>query len=272
MPRVDKREKRIAWAVSASLGVIIIITATLTLWDKPLFDDYLFYAVTIIVFPPAVLDYIDKRWKEAVNNHLPDLFLNIIQAKQTGMILPQALEEAAKRDYGPLTHELKKVVNQMSWGLSFEEALQKFDERVDTPLVHESIPLIIEASHSGGRVEKVFKPISRFTQTILSMKKERKAQTRPYTAIIYVAFYVFVFTIILLFKTFFVEMSESPVVGLSTLTSQDAWRIFFHMICMQAFFGGLVAGKMGEDAVSSGLKHVVILMISGYAALKLVVL
>jgi flagellar protein FlaJ len=269
MPRIDKREKNIAWAVASVLGVIIVVTAFFTLWGEPLFDDYLFYAVIIIVFPPAVLDYVDKRWKEAINNHLPDLFLNIIQAKQTGMTLPQALEEAAKRDYGPLTQELKKLVNQMSWGLSFEDALHKFDERIDTPLVHESIPLIIEASHSGGRVEKVFKPISRFTQTILTMKKERKAQTRPYIAIIYVAFYVFVFTIILLFKTFFVEMSESPVVGLSTLTAQDAWRIFFYMTCMQGFFGGLVAGKMGEGELSAGLKHIVILMISGYVALKL---
>lgn len=271
MPRIDKREKNISWVVSVCLGAIIVITALLTLWDKPQFDDYLVYAVIIIVFPPAVLDYVDKRWKEGVNSHLPDLFLNIIQAKQTGMTLPQALEEAAKRDYGPLTNELKKLVNQMSWGLSFEEALQRFNNRVDTPLVHESIPLIIEASHSGGRVEKVFKPISRFTQTILTMKSERRAQTRPYIAIIYVAFYVFVFTIILLFKTFFVEMSGSPIIGLSTLTSQDAWRIFFHMTCMQSFFGGLVAGKMGEGALSAGLKHTVILMASGYAALKLVV-
>ncbi len=267
--RIDKREKNIAWVVSVCLGIIIVVTALSTLWGRPLFDDYLVYAAIIVVFPSAILDYFDKRWKEAVNNHLPDLFLNIIQAKQTGMTLHQALEEAAKRDYGPLTNELKKLVNQISWGLSFEEALQRFNDRVDTPLVRESIPLIVEASHSGGRVEKVFKPISRFTQTILLMKKERRAQIRPYIAIIYVAFYVFVFTIILLFKTFFVEMSGSPVIGLSTLSSHDAWRIFFHMTCMQAFFGGLVAGKMGEGALSAGLKHIVILMASGYVALKL---
>ena len=110
-----------------------------------------------------------------------------------------------------------------------------------------------------------------FIQTTLIMEKERKAQTRPYIAIIYVAFFVFVFTIILLFKTFFLEMGSSPIIGLSALTSEEAWRIFFHMSIIQAFFGGLVAGKMGEGAMSAGLKHSVILMASGYAALKLVV-
>ncbi len=184
------------------------------------------------------------------------------------MTLPQALEEASNRNYGPLTAELKKIVNQMSWSLTFEEAFQKFGERVDTSLVQRTVPLVIEAGRSGGQVEDVFSPMGEFIQTILTMEKERKAQARPYIAIIYVAFYVFVFTVILLFKTFFVEMGSSPVIGLSTMSSDEAWRIFFHMSSIQAVFGGLVAGKMGENTIRAGLKHSVILLASGYIALK----
>jgi len=270
VPKVERREKKIAWAVSVGLGAIIIITALLTLKDKPLFNDYLFFAAVVAVFPPTVLNYVEYHWKKSIDEHLPDLFRSIVQAQQTGMTLPQALEEASKRDYGPLTGELKKMVNKMSWGLSFEEAFQEFGKRVDTPLVQKTIPLIIEANRSGGCVEKVFAPMGNFIQATLTMEKERKAQTRPYIAIIYVAFYVFVFTIVLLFKTFFVEMDGSPIIGFSASTSEEAWRIFFHMSCIQAFFGGLVAGKMGEGTISAGLKHSVILMASGYFALKFV--
>ncbi len=269
MPKVEKRKKRIAWAVSISLGVITIITALLTSRSQPILEDYIFFATIIALFPPAVLEYIEYRWKKSIDEHLPDLFRSIVQAQQTGMTLPQALEEASKRDYGPLTAELKKMVNQMSWGLSFEEALQEFGKRADTALVQRTVPLIIEASRSGGYVEKIFAPMGSFIQTTITMEKERKAQTKPYIAIIYVAFFVFILTIILLFKTFFVEMSGSLVIGLSTLASSEAWRIFFHMSSIQAFFGGAVAGKMGEGTVSAGLKHSVILMASGYAALKL---
>jgi flagellar protein FlaJ len=271
MLKIESREKKIAWAVSITLGAIILITAILTMNDKPLFEDYLFFAAVIAVFPPAVLDYMDYRWKKSIDEHLPDLFRSVVQAQQTGMTLPQALEEASKRDYGPLTAELKKMVNQMSWGLSFEEALQEFGKRVGTPLVQRTVPLIIEASRSGGRVEKIFAPMGNFIQATLTMQKERKAQTRPYIAIIYVAFFVFVFTIVLLFKTFFVEMSGSPIIGFSALTSEEAWRIFFHMSFIQAFFGGLVAGKMGEGTINAGLKHSIILMVTGYATLKLAI-
>jgi len=46
-------------------------------------------------------------------------------------------------------------------------------------------------------------------------------------------------------------------------------RMFFHMTAIQAFFGGVVAGKMGEGTINAGLKHSLILMLCGYIALKL---
>lgn len=270
MRKISRWEKKIAWIVPIGLSGIIIATAVLTLRGKPLFEDYLFFAIIVAVFPAAVLDYADYRWKKSIDKHLPDLFRSIVQAQQAGMTLPQALEEATKRNYGPLTEELKKIVNQMSWGLSFERALQEFGKRVDTALVQRTVPLIIEASHSGGHVEKVLAPLGGFIQSNLTMEKERKAQTRPYIAIVYVAFFVFVFTIILLFRTFFVEMENLPSMGFVALTPEEARQFFFHMSILQAFFGGLVSGKMGEGTVGAGLKHSIILMVSGYIALMMV--
>ncbi|MEM3010554.1 MAG: type II secretion system F family protein [Candidatus Bathyarchaeia archaeon] len=268
MPKVQVWEKKVAWCVSATLGVAILVTAYLTMWGKPLFDEYVLLAVIIVIFPPAVLDYLDFRWKRAVDEHLPDLFRTVVQAQETGMTLPQALEEASKRRYGPLTEELRRMVAQMSWGMAFEEALKSFGKRVNTLLVRRTIPLIIEASHSGGHVEKIFEPMGSFIQSTLTLNKERQAQTRPYIAIIYVAFFVFLFTIILLFKTFFIQTQDTPVLGMALLSPEQTKRLFFHMSAIQAFFGGLVAGKMGEGTVSAGLKHAVLLMACGYLALK----
>jgi flagellar protein FlaJ len=271
LPKIEAIEKKIAWIVSGSLGMIICLTAILLLRDSPLFDEYFLLAVVITVFPPAVLDYVDHRWKRAIDKHLPDLFRSIVQAQKSGMTLPQALEEASKRNYGPLTSELKKMVAQMSWGVLFEEALQSFGKRVDTALVRRTIPLILEAQRSGGQVEKVFEPLEKFVQTTLTFDDERKTQTRPYIAITYVAFFVFLFTIIMLFKSFFVDMTNLSTGQFELMSSTEARSIFFHMSAIQAFFGGLVAGKMGEGTVGGGLKHSVILLTCGFLAFKLVV-
>jgi len=271
MHKIETWEKKIAWIVSGALGVTICVTAILLLNGSPLFDEYFLLAVMITVFPPAVLDYADNRWKRSVDKHLPDLFRSIVQAQKSGMTLPQALEEASKRKYGAMTKELQKMVAQMSWGVSFEAALQSLGKRVDTALMRQTIPLILEAQRSGGQVEKVFEPLEKFVQTTLTFDDERKTQTRPYLAIIYVAFFVFLFTIIMIFKSFFVDIVDFELTQFDLMSPSEARSIFFHMNAIQAFFGGLVAGKMGEGTVGGGLKHSVILLVCGYLAFKFVV-
>lgn len=261
--------KRIAWIASFSSAVATILLGYLLFSGTTTFDDFVFFAVIFAVFPPAILNYVDYRWRKAVDEHLPDVFRSIVQAQETGMTLPQALEEASKRDYGPLTSELRKMAAQVSWGMTFEEALQALERRVNTLLMQRTSPLIIEASRSGGNVEKVFEPMGKFVQMSLLLDKKRRSQTRPYIAIIYVASFAFLFTIILLFKSFFTSIEGLPILGSAAMAPEEMKRIFFRLTSIQAFFGGLIAGKMGEGTIYAGLKHGLILMLCGYIALKL---
>jgi flagellar protein FlaJ len=269
LPKIGERTKKIAWFTSVLSAMVIILFAYRIAWGKTMFDESVFFAVLVATFPPAIINYVDYRWRKAIDEHLPDLFRSVVQAQETGMTLPQALEEASKRDYGPLTAELKKMTAQISWGMSFEQALLALGRRVNTVLVQRTVPMIIEASRSGGHVEKVFDPMGKFIQTTLLLDKERRTQTRPYTAIIYVAFFVFIFTIILLFKSFFVSLEGLSTLGSGVISSSEMSRLFFHMTAIQAFSSGLVAGKMGENTLSAGLKHSLILMLCGYVAIKL---
>jgi flagellar protein FlaJ len=104
---------------------------------------------------------------------------------------------------------------------------------------------------------------------MLLLEKERQTQTRPYIAIIYITFFVFLFTIVMLFKSFFVSVGQLPTLGTPFVEPEGIRRIFFDMTMIQAFFGGLVAGKMGEGTIIAGLKHSLILMLCGYLALKI---
>jgi flagellar protein FlaJ len=268
MPKIERKLRRITCVVSVALALAIIFLDVFVFWGTLTFDELVFFAIIAAIFPLTILTYVDYRWRRGIDEHLPDLFRSIVQAQETGMTLPQALEEAARRNYGPLTAELRKMTAQISWGMSFEEALLALGKRVNTVLVQRTVPMIIEASRSGGRVEKVFDPMGKFIQTTLLLERERRAQTRPYIAIVYVAFFVFLFTIVLLFKSFFVSIEQLPSLGTALMAPEDIRRMFFHMTTIQAFFGGLVAGKMGEGTITAGLKHCLIMMVCGYIALK----
>ena len=269
MPKIETNVKQITWIISAALVIAIFAFDVFVFWGTATFDELVFFAITAGISPPTILTYIDYSWRKAIDEHLPDLFRTIVQAQETGMTLPQALEEAAKRDYGPLTAELRKMVAQISWGMTFEDALVALSKRVSTVLTQRTVPMIIEASRSGGHVEKVLEPMGKFIQTTLLLDKERKAQARPYIAIVYVAFFVFIFTIVLLFKSFFVSIEQLPTLGTALMSPEEMERMFFNMTLVQGFFGGLVAGKMGEGTINAGLKHCLILMVCGYLALKL---
>jgi flagellar protein FlaJ len=269
MPKIETRAKQITWIISVALAIAMVSFGVSKFWGTATFDELVFFAITVGIFPPAILNYADHQWRKAIDQHLPDLFRTIVQAQETGMTLPQALEEAAKRDYGPLTPELRKMTTQISWGMSFDEALMALAKRVNTVLVQRTVPMIIEASRSGGHVEKVFEPMGKFIQTTILLDKERRTQARPYIAIVYVAFFVFIFTILLLFKAFFVSIEQLPMLGTALMTPEEIRTMFFQMTLIQAFFGGLVAGKMGEGTINAGLKHCLVLMICGYLALKL---
>jgi flagellar protein FlaJ len=268
MPKVERKSKQIAAAISVLVAFGISFFGYITVGFTVALDDYVFFAFLVAITPPAILDYVDYKWRKGVDEHLPDLFRSIVQAQEVGMTLPNALEEAAKRDYGPLTSELKKMTVQISWGASFEDALMAFGKRVGTVLTQRTVPMIIEASRAGGRVEKVFDPMGKFIQTTNLLEKERKTQTRPYIAIIYVALFVFLFTIVLLFKTFFTSTEGVPLLSTPTMAPEDMQRLFFHLSLVQGLFGGLVAGKMGEGSLSAGLKHSAVMMLLGFVALK----
>ena len=268
MPKIESRTKKIVMAVSVLVAVAMVLFGYFTVGFSVALDDFVFFALLAVISPIALLNYVDYRWRKAVDEHLPDLFRSIVQAQEIGMTLPKALEEATKRDYGPLTPELKKMTVQISWGASFEEALLAFGRRVGTVLTQRTVPMIIEASRSGGRVEKVFDPMGKFVQTTILLEKERRTQTRPYIAIIYVALFVFLFTIVMLFKTFFTNVEGTALLSIPTSSPADLKRIFLHLTLVQGFFGGLVAGKMGEGSVSAGLKHSLVMMLLGYVTLK----
>jgi flagellar protein FlaJ len=268
MPKIERRTKKVVIAVSVLVAVAIALFGYFTVGVSAELDDFVFFGFLAVVSPIALVNYVDYRWRKTVDEHLPDLFRSIVQAQETGMTLPKALEEAAERDYGPLTPELKKMTVQISWGASFEEALLAFGRRVGTVLTLRTVPMIIEASRSGGHVEKVFNPMGKFIQTTILLEKERKTQTRPYIAIIYVALFVFLFTIVILFKTFFTGVDGMALFSMPTSSPEDLRRIFLHLTLVQGFFSGLVAGKMGEGSISAGLKHSLIMMLLGYVALK----
>jgi flagellar protein FlaJ len=270
MPRIEKKIRLIVAIVSLSAAVAIIALSVLLFMDE--LNTFMFIGLLVAFVPTAALDQINQSWQNAVNDKLPQLVRDLSEAQETGQTIVKALDQAAQIKYGPLSDEVKQISIQMSWGASFDRALNYFAKRIDTLPARRFCVLVIEAMRTGGRIRKVFSMTAESMEETLLLHKERVSQMRPYIIIIYAAFFVFLFTTIQLLTSFFVPLAEIDMVGFMTpLGSGEMFTtFFFHMMMIQSVLGGFVAGKVGSGRVVSGLKHAIIMLVVGFVAYELV--
>jgi flagellar protein FlaJ len=257
--------KKIA-IISAIVGLATFFVALPFYLTSPDLDYILVIAFTIGVTPPGIASVVHNRWKSKIEKATPDFLRDLATSFKTGMPLYTALEHAAKRDYGPLTTELKLMVSQMSWGMNFNEALMEFSKRIDLPLIKKAAVLILEAGRHGGDLSDIFESTAKYVDNVNSWTNKRKMQTLPYVAIFYFSVVIFLFIIIIISNMIFIPMSDIATAGSGLitpiLTSEMARRVFLHTALLEAFFGGILAGRIHEDSFLGGLKHAAVLAVT----------
>ncbi len=270
MRQISTQKRQMTAAVSTVLvlvGVIalaIIKANVLAVYSNEIF----LLSVLIIIIPSAILDYENQKWISALEDQMPLLVRGVSESQETGLTLVKALEKVVdnKMIGQPLSGEIKKLLVQMSWGASFEQALTGFKERVNSPVVNRFCALVLEASRSGGTIKKVFSTTSSFMVEMKDIDKETSAQMKPYIIIIYASFAIFIVTAVLLVQSFLAPMQGAPqIMSQVNLGSTSGMKDFFYKdMLISAITGGIMAGKLGERRVAGGLKHAIILCIVGY--------
>lgn len=250
---------------SVVAGIIFFVISLVFFLFSQTLDYMMVIALSIAVLPAAILGIIRNQWKAKIEKATPEFLRDLATASKTGIPLQVALEHASRRQYGPLTEELKKLVAHMSWGMNFNEALQKFSEDIDIPLIKKATVLIIEAGTHGGDLSNIFESTANYVENVNAWTAKRKMQTMPYIAIFYFSVVIFLFIIIIISTMMFAPMSEMSTNGAAIvkpiLTTEESKRVFMHTALLESVFGGLIAGKINEDSFADGLKHAAILSI-----------
>lgn len=271
MHQVAKKTRQMTAAVSSALVLVIVIALTIVDFNALVTyaNEIFLVGVFVIIVPAAILDFENQRWLSAIEDQMPLLVRGVSEAQETGLTLIKSLEKIVedKMVGHPLSDEVKKLTVQMAWGASFEQALTNFKVRINSPIVNRFCALVLEASLSGGTIKKVFTETSGFMEEMKDMDKETSAQMKPYIVVIYAAFAIFIVIAILLVRSFFSPVQgASQIMGQGTIGNIGGLKDFFYKdMIVSAITGGLMAGKLGERRIASGLKHAIILSVVGYA-------
>ncbi len=256
----------VTWAISVVSAFAIFLPSFFIFYPGLTFHYLVGASVAILLLGPSIVEHFQALKKSRIDSALPQLLNDIGEGQETGMTLLQSLNEVSNRDYGPISKELKKLVSQLSWGVDFSTAFQAFASRVGTSMTMKVSILIVEAVNFGGDLKTAFRSTAEFLREVLELRQERQVQLRPFFLVIYVSSLIFDLIVITLYRSFILPLAPPPLAdgGVSflrmPLTLGEFRSILFDMAIIEAFFGGLAAGKFGTGRALSGLKHSVLLM------------
>jgi len=261
-------------------SLVIVNYGWSALFNTTLIDDVIVFSVLIPVIPLAVLDFREGKREKNLEEALPNFFRDVAGMNDSGMTLPNAVHIVAAGEYGALTPYIRKLDVDMSWSIPFVEAIYNFGQRIKTPLAERSVDLIAKASKAGGDVSEVLRAAARDSYEFINLKNERASNMLIYEVIILVAFFVFLFVIVVLESTFLTTMAEAGAAASASGAGSQFMgnvdmnlykRIFSHAAMVMGFFSGLVAGQMGEGRATAGLKFSAIMLIIAWVLFRFVV-
>ncbi len=275
--------KTVSFSVIASISVLSMSFYFSEFSESTTIRDVgLIFGILVGIIPLTIHQLKGIQRRDNIDRNMPMFLLALLSSVQSGANLIKAIEQAAERNLGALTPELKNLKANISWGTPMDEAFENFAERTGTRVSRRVTVLLEMAMKIGGDVSENLEMIQKHVSEMQNIEKGRKSALQPYTYTIWISFGVFLAVAVLLTTSFFSEMekvqegllaSGSGTDGLfGSMASMDIGAMesaLFNMAIIEAVFGGLAAGKIGSGSYVAGTKHVVGMIVIAVIAFNL---
>ncbi|MFB6292516.1 MAG: type II secretion system F family protein [Candidatus Nanohaloarchaea archaeon] len=239
-----------------------------------------FASILLIFSPIGYVKYQDYIRRKKMEDEFPAFLRDVVEGTRAGMSLPQAIQNTETGSYGPLDDKIEKMSAQIEWGVPFDEVLENFGEETRSAVVQRSVDTIIQAYTSGGNIQDVLESVGDNIRSIKQLKEERQSQLYGEMITGYIVYFIFIGILIAL-TTFLLpnlaNASASLGGGLNVLGNSGGSSLrqnislyktwFQRLVYIQAFFSGLIIGKLSEGEMKAGIKHSAILFAIGYLAI-----
>jgi flagellar protein FlaJ len=234
------------------------------------FASILIVGLVVAAGPYAYVQYAEFSRIRQMEEHLPNFLRSIAEARRAGMTLPQAIANASKTDYGPLSPEIKVMAAQLSWGIPFPMVVELFNQRNNqSPFMQQSMGIIIEAYRSGGDVADTMDAVATDSRLVKDLEAEQKAKMSAQVMVMYVIhiiFLVIIYALNAILKPLLVMQKGEGMAtmfgssGGKALTPGGYRSLFMNMCYIEGIYNGLIAGEVGDGSVVAGFKHSLIML------------
>lgn len=231
------------------------------------FDHILVLALLIAITPYGIDLAIQKRRIRRKEELYTEFLFKLSELMRGGLDPIKSVTELSKSDLGELTPHIRLAATSMMFGKTFEEAMDAMAESLGSELISRYTELLIVASYSGGSVADLILKASEDMREILEIEREKEGNLSQYTFIFYFAQGINAFiayTLATSLLPFLQSLGAQTLFGVNALANLDFRHGFFHLLIINAFFGGLIIGKITEGEARYGLKHASVLIAACY--------
>jgi flagellar protein FlaJ len=282
---------------SAIVSIALIILGIIS-GDFGVLGNMIVIAVFISVGPLLVYRYSRFMRLKSIETQFPNFIRDVSDSKRSGMSFEEAVRIASKTNYGKLSPEVEKMKNRISWGTPFLRSLEIFgSEMKDSKIINEALNIVKESFKSGGRVADTLDSVATDMLMIKEAEAERSSMVKQHVMIMYGIFFMFLaISIVIIYVMIpMIKGGPMPTVGtnvpvgvqfidpcanakslfpcnlfgticLLMSVSQGIscyyTALFFVVVVLQGLFMGLIAGQLGENSITAGTKHSMIMVMT----------
>lgn len=276
-PKNDTRPYKV-YGVSCVIAIFVFLLLTnfMGLVELPIFTQLqalgvdlpvaLAVSLCISAAPAAILHIRLQKVKGSMEQGVANFLRDLTEVRKTGLSPEKCIESLSTRDYGSFSKELRKISTDLSWGIPIKQVMMDFLHRTKSWLVQIVMFLLVETIDVGGGTIAMIDSLARFNNMTQETEKEKKMSVRPYVMMPYLASVLLVATTVMMMNLttgISVDGASSP--GPDPLMQ----TIFLTSVIFHSYLIGIVAGKISDDSVASGLKHAAVLVIIAIIVAKL---
>jgi len=270
--------------------------------DIGVLSNVIIISVFIVVLPVFMMNYEKYRVVREYEERFPIFLRDVIESLRSGMPFHKAITTASKIDYGRFSKEVKKMANQISWGMPLNRVLDLFIANMkNSKKMSLALRTIKETYTSGGDVISTLESVADSIRILDDADKERSSLLNQYVVLIYAICFMFIGIVAAINRlmvpiftstlqtTGGIMVLENPCLSaenplcsmiyfISNVFSINPESIgayytslFFLMSMVEAMCCGLVAGQISENSVTAGVKHSIIMVVISFAAFGILV-
>jgi hypothetical protein len=136
--------KSVIFSIVASISVIVISLQFSELMGSDMIKDVgIIFGIMVGIIPLTIHQLREVQRRDSIDRNMPVFLLALLSSVQSGSNLIKAIEQAAERNLGALTPELKNLRANISWGTPIEDSFENFAKRYAGTLVYSKAYLML---------------------------------------------------------------------------------------------------------------------------------